>query len=475
MLGSRSGRAGERSDPASREGLARAILLVAAVLAAAIALPARAGSPGADPIRVYYDGGDCGTDAIELEVYDRVNRAWRPHALHPRVTVPSCQVEDAGQLWNELRWRCAPVPDDRDEPAWRPFPVFDAEVMSRCAADRFASGDQLTAISVSSPDEGAVVRAPEPFVELRGSVDVDGLAGSEYDVVLLVDRGAPKTALAAQISAARSFVRGLAPRLGAVRIALLSYPSALVVGRESEAIPPSNGEGKFAGVRRELAWSTDAAALDQALAQIPQRSVVSRFALPAALEAALAVLEDARPAARAVIVLGIDGARIDSTAEPAPGDPLLRAAARVGSRGATLHWIALGGLAAEDPALVRRALTHARGSFRRVPPQAYATPFLGAIALPVAEAVWVEGNAAKYPGVAASLDARGGFRVRVPVASGANALVIHARTSDGVVHERRFALVFDDALVLEKVREAERERIRASQRKRLEIRPDPEP
>jgi hypothetical protein len=48
----------------------------------------------------------------------------------------------------------------------------------------------------------------------------------------------------------------------------------------------------------------------------------------------------------------------------------------------------------------------------------------------------------------------------VPLASGPNALVIRARTSDGALHERRFGLVFDDA---------------RAQRKQVEIRPDPEP
>src|SRR5262249_2383698 len=103
----------------------RRVLFVIAALAAALAPRAEASG---DPIRVYYDGGDCGTDAIEVQAYDRASRAWRPHALHPRVSVPSCQTEDAGQLWNELRWRCVPAPGDREEPAWRVFPVFDAEV-----------------------------------------------------------------------------------------------------------------------------------------------------------------------------------------------------------------------------------------------------------------------------------------------------------------------------------------------------------
>jgi hypothetical protein len=422
-------------------------LLICALVALAVASRAGEDDRAADSIRIYYDREGCSSDRVEVEVYDRTTHAWQPHPAHPRVTVPSCQTEDAGRLWNELRWRCMPSSAD-GEIGWRPIRVFDPGVMSRCGDDRLAAGDRRTAIRVSSPADGAVVRTPERFVEVRGSVEVDGRAGNEYDVVLLVDRGAPDAALEAQIAAARAFVRGLAPRLGAVRIALLSYPSS----------EPDGGAAR--GAQRDVAWSTDAGELDGALTRLARRSVVSRLALPAALDAALAALASARPTAHAVIVMGIDGARLDASGPPAPGDPLLSAAERVGASGAALHWVALGGLAPEDPALVRRAVASAHGSFRRVPPQAYATPFFDAISLPVAEAVWIEARAANAPEVPASLDAQGGFRARVPIESGANALVIHARTSDGALHERRLALVFDDAL--------------AKQRKQIEIRPDPE-
>jgi hypothetical protein len=403
-----------------------------------------------DAIRVYYDGRDCGTDTIEVEAFDRDGGIWRPHPAHPRVRVSSCQTEEAGRLWNELRWRC-PAPPDDHVTGWRPFQVFDPHVMSRCATEQLVSDDSRTKISVSSPADGATVRAREPFVELRGTVDVDGLAGSDYDVVLLVDRAAKEDAFAAQIAAARSFVRGLAPRLGALRVAVLSYPS-----------DPSDGA---AGARRELAWSVDALALDGALATLSQRSVVSRSALPSALDAALRELAGGRRSAREAIVMGVDGARLDATGEPGPDDPLVRATARVAARGAALHWVALGGLVPEDPALVRRALEHTRGSFRRVPPQSFATPFFDAIALPVAERVWVEARTAQDPDVPAVLDAKGAFRARVPVARGANTLVIHARTSDGALVGRRLGFVFDDRLVPEGAR--------APQRKQIEIRQDP--
>ncbi len=381
----------------------------------------------ADPIRIYYGGEDCGdATSIEIEAFDRDAHAWRPHPAHARVPVPSCQTEEAGRLWNELRWRCAPWTGDPGD-GWRPLRVFDPGVVSRCATDRLASGAPRVAIAVTSPTPGARLRATKPFVELRGRVEVDGRVGSDYDVVLLVDRSAPQPALDAQIEAARAFVRGLAPRLGAVRVALLPYPVA--AQRHSEA-----------------SWSSDAADLDGALARIARRPAVSASDLPDALDAALGALAGARRSARAVVVVGADGARLDRSGEPARGDPLLGAVARLGARSATLHWVALGGLAPDEPALARRALASAPGTFRRVPPQAYATPFFAAVALPVAESVSVESRAAGPPGVAATLDAQGGFAARVPVIDGANALVVRARTSDGAVAERRLDLVFDGAL-----------------------------
>jgi len=72
--------------------------------------------------------------------------------------------------------------------------------------------------------------------------------------VLLVDRAAPEDAFGAEIAAARAFARGLAPRLGPVRIAVLSYPSEKASG----------------GARRELTWSVDARAIDGALAGLAQ-------------------------------------------------------------------------------------------------------------------------------------------------------------------------------------------------------------
>jgi len=434
-----------------------------AAAALALAAPASAAAQddtdsswATDPVHVYYDGGDCGTDAIELQVFDREDGAWRPHPHHVRVPVPSCQIEDAGVLLNELRWRCAIEPEPEFPSVWRIFRVWDPDVMSRCAVDEITTGPARIAIDVTSLGDGVAVAATEPVVPLAGSVLVDGRAGDGYDVVLIVAR-ASREVLAAQTLAMRAWVRRMAPRLGAIRIAVVSYPD----------VP---GPGGRSGARRELDWSDDSAAIDAALAGVLRRPVSSVATAPEALDTALALLAAGRPDARPTIVLGLDGSRVDAATEPAPDDPLLRAAARVAARGAALHWVALGGVASDDPALVRRALRSTRGTFRRVPPQAYDTSFLAGLSLPAAEAVWVE--TAADPELTATLEGEGRFRVRIPVQRGLNPIVIRARTREGEEIARPFDLVFDDSMVLESILEAERARIREAQRKRLEIRPE---
>ena len=94
------------------------------------------------------------------------------------------------------------------------------------------------------------------------------------------------------------------------------------------------------------------------------------------------------------------------------------------------------------------------------------TPFLDPIALPVAEKVWIETRAAHGAEVAAGLSRQGHFSARVPVARGKNAVLIRARTTDGAVHERRFAFTVDGALLPGPG---------ARQRKNVEMRPSQEP
>ena len=432
-------------------------------LCAAVAVGAALAAGGEvprDPIHVYYAGRHCESSALQVETWDRKEKRWRAHPAHPFVPAHSCQLEDAGRLLNELRWRCAPS-EAEPKPAWYPLPVFDPEVVSRCAVEQVDPEARRTRIAVDSPRDGEVIRADSEQVKLEGRVLVDGVDGGAYDAVLLVDRSAPDGGLVAQARAGRAFVRRLRPRLaeGDVRVALLSYPG-----------PDDSSH------RRELGFSRDAGKLEAALGRVARRPAQARAgATASALEAALDLLENARPAARRLLVLAADGGRLDAEQPTGNADgerPLLEPVARAAESGAELHWFALGGLALEtQPLAVQHTLASGRGSFRRVLPAEYGEAYLAGLSLPVAEALWVVNETAERRG-AGAVEKSGRFAARAPVQPGLNRLVIHAQLSDESVVEQPFELVFDEALQLQEVLEGERARIRAARHKRLELRPD---
>ena len=95
--------------------------------------------------------------------------------------------------------------------------------------------------------------------------------------------------------------RGAGVRVARVRAQARAAPGP---GARGGALVSEPQTAQARGAQRELLWSTDAAQIDRALAEIPDRSVGSPDALPGALDAALDVLESARPGARTTIVLG---------------------------------------------------------------------------------------------------------------------------------------------------------------------------
>ncbi|MBM4384634.1 MAG: hypothetical protein FJ091_14875 [Deltaproteobacteria bacterium] len=85
-------------------GLALAIGAAAACMAPPAS--SAAGPPAQARELVYFPRGDCETETIELELYDRASAAWIPHPEHPRLTTGQCVALDASSLLNELRLRC---------------------------------------------------------------------------------------------------------------------------------------------------------------------------------------------------------------------------------------------------------------------------------------------------------------------------------------------------------------------------------
>lgn len=90
------------------------------VAALAFTLSSGATSAAGDDARVtvFYPAGACETRRLEIEVFARATRTWKPHPAHPRIDADTCQPEDPGQLLNELRLRCIDPEGKRAPSDW---------------------------------------------------------------------------------------------------------------------------------------------------------------------------------------------------------------------------------------------------------------------------------------------------------------------------------------------------------------------
>lgn len=465
----------------------RSLLRLAALLLLWIA-PALRAEPGAaidprtaswaqDPVLVFYARADCRGEHLELEVYDRELGIWRKHPAHPLVPVDSCQVEDAGRLFNEIRWRCEEPPGTKPPSVWLVgLDVFDARVMEQCAVGR-REAETGVELRVEKPGRGATVRNPTMEVAIEGIVRMNGLSGGEYDVVLVLDRSDDTRRggvdlLAAEVTAARDFVDTLRPRLGSVRIGIVSYPN----------LPPIPGDGGT-GAHREIALGDDAAALEASLDALRARGTSGFSTFLSAFEYGLRELDPARrrgarPQARKVLVL-VTSARgrlplgPDADHDAAFGARLAELAQLVRERGVSLHIVGLAGVVDQAPESVATALRQSGGSLHRVALPALETPFLGAVPLPELRAVSIENRTAKLAPREAKLEPDGRFALTLPAAPGANRLRLRATLSDGAETSRDWDFSFDDSWVRERLLAAEAERLRrARQQKRLRLDPE---
>ena len=84
-----------------------------------------------DPVNVFFPRGQCETETLGVELWDRNARAWVPHPDHPEIPVDRCQVEEAGSLLNEIRVRCVDPAGQRTASEWvvgvSVFPLIPSE------------------------------------------------------------------------------------------------------------------------------------------------------------------------------------------------------------------------------------------------------------------------------------------------------------------------------------------------------------
>ena len=484
-------------------------LLAAIAPIALLAHPGLALASGStmDPVFVFYPRDFCGGERIALEVWRRDEQRWVEHPRHPVVPADSCQLEDAGVLLNEIRWRCLGRDiADRDQ-GWRVgVRVFEPGVMQRCDVTRTGSGFGETEIHISTPKPDETISDADGNLEIEGSVWIGGLAGAEYDIVIAIDTSAaesrgdyesplakessarapsqfsPSDPLAAQVRAARVFVETIRDRLGEVRVGIVSFPgidakSAGLNARASSAA--SGGDSEILFARRELPLTDDAVALQRGLERLLHRGRAGPMGFTDGLS--LAIDEffrppdwpgAARPGARRIVMLASDGSSgfpFGPSAQ-ANRDFRERNVERAGNaslRGVALHLFALGGISEEPPAFIDEMLANRASSFTRLPSPELGAFFADGVSIPYLERLSIHDTATGQPIGNWSFKNDGRFAASVPLSPGENRLTVRARTSDGDEFESPLVVDFDASAYKDRLLAREAARIRRAQGKHL--------
>jgi len=478
-------------------------------LVAALALPGFAMAWGStmDPVFVFYPRGSCSGERIALEVWNRDEQRWAEHPQHPVIPVDTCQLEDAGVLLNEIRWRCLERGHSDQEQGWSVgVRVFENAVMQRCDVVRTGDGFGETEIHVSTPKPGEMISDADGNLEIEGSVWIGGLPGAQYDVVIAIDTSkaesgdddatsranassdragselTPEDLLAAQVRAAHGFVDSIRDRLGAVRVGIVSFPGpdANAASRKTaaESARPTGESGRFLA-HRELPLTDDAAAIEQTLKRLIDRGRAGPMSFSDGLALALDELYRppggfgaARPGARRIVMLSADGSGGFPFGPSAQADRDFRErnvqrARHASLRGVALHMFALGGISEAPPAFIDEMLTNRASSFTRVQSPGLETFFAKRVSMPYLEKLSIH-NAADGREIGnLSFETDGRFAASVPLTPGENQLAVRARTSDGDERENLLVVEFDASAYRDRLLAREAARIRRARTKHL--------
>jgi hypothetical protein len=484
-------------------------LCAAIALLSLLALPrlAMAWASTMDPVFVFYPRDFCSGERIELEVWRRDEQRWVEHPRHPVIPVDSCQLEDAGVLLNEIRWRCLERDRSNRDQGWSVgVRVFEPSVMRHCDVSRTGDGFGETEIHVSTPNPGETISDADGNVEIEGSVWIGGLAGAEYDIVVAIDtsaaeprddhqtplakesserapsRPSPTDPLTAQVRAARAFLETIRDRLGEVRVGIVSFPGvdAKSAGRPvaaSGAAATSDSGILFA--RRELPLTDDAVALQRALERLLQRDRAGPNSFTDGLSLAIDELfrppdwpGAARPGARRIVMLSADGSGGFPFGPSAQADRDFRErnverARNASLRGVALHLFALGGISEEPPAFIDEMLANSASSFTRVQPPDLGAFFANRVSMPYLEKLSIHDAATGQSIGNSSFASDGRFAASVPLSPGENHLTVRALTSDGDERESPLVVGFDASAYQERLLALEAARIRRAHAKHL--------
>lgn len=424
-----------------------------------------------DPVYVFYPRASCRGEEIDLQIFSRREKKWVPHPAHARIPIESCQLEDAGVLWNELRWRCVEKPREGElPPAWvKGLNVFNSEIMEHCSVSRDGDGFGEMQIKVASPSPDTPLRAATPIVDIEGSVRLGGLGGADYDIVLGIDisdgSGAARR-IRSQVGAALRFIERVRPRIGYARIGIITYPN----------VRPRRDE--HTGARTEVALTEDINLLERSLQAIGRRGPAGSPNFPSGLAFGLDQLQHstadglgARPSARKLLLITADGTDVlpfgrddEQTAEERA--QVVALSQRAQESGVAIHLYALGGIASDASPLVEEMLHKNRGSFIQVKRPRETLDYMNNVRMPYVTYVEVKNETTGYVAEALQYSSGGQFRAEIPAAFGWNHLRIDARSSE----DERIHLIhpfeFDGTLVQERLRAAEKERLERWKRRR---------
>lgn len=446
-------------------GMSARGILIAGVLLGGLG----AGTPPHDPVQVYYPAGQCETGVLEIELWHRASKAWRPHPDHPRIMAGTCQLEDAGDLLNEIRVRCADPANPARASEW----VTGVQVYQ--PADAPGCGPPALSLRQESSPQITLLSPPadRPVSSVSRTTPVRGQVRLNHDVLLLVDRALfapPGDAIldprlltdALQVLAGHD-----ADRLGPLRIGWLAFqdPALPASDSGSEAVSWLKGLHSFDQLKVDLARSEGAAgtpgwaqAMDQAI------TALQKIKTPEDRQTILSIA----PAASAY-PLGLAAG-----SDPVHRQNVLSRVDRAAQAGVSVHLLVLGIPERDLPELARQVREQigrggAGGGVAALPNSDALSPSLLALRVLSLREVRVENLATG--GVADPLewDAGGHFSGDIPLQNGRNLLRVRVLLSSGEDLVADFDRRFDPAAIREKLRAEERARLQQTRSGRVSI------
>jgi hypothetical protein len=430
---------------------------------ALVAMTSPAGAEPRDPIPVFFPTSYCGTGIFEVERWDRTRAMWQPHPDHPRIIANSCQIEDAGWLYNETRFRCLRGLNEARVHPWRRVQVFNPQWMAKCPVPRGPPDPGPFAVRLESPRAGEVVANLTRTVDVHGWIESANRPVSGHDLIFVLDAAPGARDVGREL--AGSVIRTVRDRPEAIRVGIVRFSSTAPAG-----------SGRASDASRAIFLDGDLERVAQSLMPGPRRSLRGDREVLEALDHALTVVETRGPASpallspqRSVVVV------VDANAphpfgrsvglEPRYRSRLLKIAREARSRHVVLHVIALAGSSLEMPELARQLRLEVLGSFVWSTGAETGVDLGRQLAeqiLPEVSSIGVRNLDNDTEATDLQLEPFGRFHANLLLRDGRNRIAVRALLSSNRRAEGEFELFFDPSGPREEWMKAERERIERS-------------